>query len=170
MIIEEFKSQTELNECLLWWQARLQLTDWIITARKVSKHELDNPDDQGECLMIHSRKVAEILILNREDLPQDSVVNTALRYCEEEVLVHELLHLIYNWMQPPTTYEAIYLDEMEHQLLDTMARSLIMVKYNLDLSYFKKPIESIPTEDKMQMKKRALDVLRGMTDEGLDGQ
>ena len=141
--IEVFQSQTELNECLRWWQDKLCMNDWIISAAIVPVSEMDDKDDQGENHMIHTRKVAEIRILKKEDMPEDSTARKFLRHCDEQILVHELLHCLYDWMDPGinATYEGVYIDEIEHQKLDQLAKSMIMVKYNLPLSYFAKPID-----------------------------
>lgn len=139
--IEVFQSQAQLDECLKWWQDRLCMNDWILTASICGREDMDSVDDQGENLMIHARKVAEIRILKKTDMPNDSVAKRFLRHCDEQILVHELLHCLYDWMDPGNnpSYEGTYLDEIEHQKLDTMAKSLIMVKYDLPLSYFIKP-------------------------------
>ncbi len=141
--IEVFQSQEQLKECLKWWQDKLCMNDWILSASVKSVDEMDCKDDQGENLMIHSRKVAEIRILKKTDMPDDSVAKRFLRHCDEQILVHELLHCLYDWMDPGNnpSYEAVYTDEIEHQKLDQMAKTLIMVKYDLPLSYFAKPKE-----------------------------
>ena len=140
--IEVFQSQEQLDECLKWWQDKLCMNDWILAAHTVSKKEMDDDSSQGENHMIHERKVAEIRILKKEDMPEDSTAKQFLRHCDEEILVHEILHCLYDWMDSgQNSYEGVYMDEVEHQKLDQMAKSLIMVKYNLPLSYFAKPKE-----------------------------
>ncbi len=137
--IEVFETQESLDICLKWWQEKLLLNDWIIKARMVLKSEMINEDAQGENSFIHERKAAVIRILKKEEMESDTVSNRTLRHCDEQILVHELLHCLYDWMSPSSgTYEAVYHEEMEHQRLDSLAKTLIMVKYNLPLSYFEK--------------------------------
>ena len=57
-------------------------------------------------------------------------------FINENVLVHELLHCKYNWLANESFYEGKYVDVMEHGLLEQMAKSLIMAKYDLILDYF----------------------------------
>lgn len=59
-----------------------------------------------------------------------------IKYCAEQILVHELLHCKYNWICNENSYEGKYVDVMEHGLLEQMAKSLIMVKYGVGLEYF----------------------------------
>ena len=135
--IEVFKSKQQLNECLKWWQEKLLMTDWLIKADLVTADQMDDSNDQGENYMIHPRKIAYIKILKKSEMPQDSIVTLFIRHCDEQILVHELLHCLYNWMVPADgKYESIYWDEIEHQRLDDMAKSLIMAKYDLPLSWF----------------------------------
>lgn len=60
-----------------------------------------------------------------------------MKYCAEIILVHELLHCKMNWISNNDTYEGKYFDTVEHALLEQMAKSLIMAKYNVGLEYFK---------------------------------
>ena len=61
-----------------------------------------------------------------------------VKYFAEKTLVHELLHLKYNWFVPQKeSVESVYYDTLEHSLLEQMAKSLIMAKYNIPLSWFK---------------------------------
>lgn len=137
--IEVFESQEQLNECLKYWQEKLLLMDWIFKARLVGVSEMDDPDDQGENTMIHGRKVALIKILKKDEIPKDSFVPRIIRQCDEQILIHEMLHVLYNWIDPveDAAYESVYMDAIEHQKLDDMAKTLIMVKYDLTLDYFK---------------------------------
>lgn len=56
--------------------------------------------------------------------------------------MHELLHLKYNLVDASNpSYEEVSLMQTEHMLLEQMAKSLIMAKYNLSYSYFKNFME-----------------------------
>ena len=130
----EFKDQEELDVCLEWWKQKLFLMDWVISASIIPMKDFEMEDSVGENLMVFDNKEAVIHIVPKDDFPNDAVT----KFCQEKVLVHELLHCLYNFMQPPAnSYEGKYLDTMEHQRLDMMAKSLIMVKYGLDFSWFK---------------------------------
>lgn len=130
--IEEFKTQEELNQYLKWWQDKLFLNDWIIKARIGRPEDFINEDACGENSMIFQNKQAMILILDKQYFPKDNIS----KYCAEQILCHELLHCRYNWMENRETYEGVYIDEMEHQLLEQMAKSLIMAKYDIGFDYF----------------------------------
>lgn len=52
--------------------------------------------------------------------------------------MHELLHCKYNILEVENDkYESVYLDVQQHVLLEQMAKSLIMTKYNLDFNWFR---------------------------------
>lgn len=131
MPIEEFETEEQLQECLEWWQEKLFLTDWIIKAKIVSPDEFTEPDLAGENLFEIANKASTIMIISKKYY-NDKVI----KYCAEHILVHELLHCKYNWLMDNGSYEGKYLDVMEHTLLEQMAKSLIMAKYNLTLDYF----------------------------------
>jgi len=127
------QDQAELDKLLDWWQKKLFLMDWIIKASIVSKEDFDLEDSLGECIMCVEQKAATIHLLDSAEFPKDTIV----RLCHEKTLVHELLHCIYNILQGPETYEARFLDVMEHSQLESMSRSLIMTKYDLTPDWFK---------------------------------
>lgn len=133
--IEEFKTQEELIECLKWWQRRLYLDSWLIEAELVDMvidvDGDDIPDAVGHNSFVYESEMSKIQILKKENY------DCYWRYCAEKILVHEILHCKYNWMQNQDwTYESAYVDAVEHKLLEQMAKSLIMAKYDLDLNYF----------------------------------
>lgn len=130
-IIEVFKSKEELNECLKWWKEKLFLTDWIIKARIAEPCDFIKEECCGENEFDMVNKCCVILILD-----QKYYGNRIMKYCAEKVLVHELLHCKYNWLTNDGSYEGKYVDVMEHGLLEQMAKSLVMAKYNLNLDYF----------------------------------
>ena len=122
-IKEVFNSKEELNDCLKWWQEKLFLTDWIIKARISEPCDFINENVCGENEFDVVNKCCVIRILDK-------------KYYAEKVLVHELLHCKYNWLANESFYEGKYVDVMEHGLLEQMAKSLIMAKYDLILDYF----------------------------------
>lgn len=124
----EFENQTELDTVLHWWQEKLFLQDWFISAKIVSHNEFDLADSCGENILTFEQKTSVIHLLDVKDYPKDSPI----RYCQEKVLVHELLHCKYNFIQPISdSYAERYLDVIEHQKLEEMAKTLMMVKYNI---------------------------------------
>lgn len=130
-IKEVFNSKEELKTCLKWWQEKLFLADWIIKASICEPCDFDNEGNMGENSFDMVNKCCVIRILDKKYYG-----NRIMKYCAEKVLVHELLHLKYNWIANESTYEGKYVDVMEHGLLEQMAKSLIMAKYNLNLDYF----------------------------------
>ena len=139
----EFKDQEELDLYLKWWQEKLFLTDWIITARVIPMNKFETEYSVGENLMVFDNKEAVIHIIPNADFPEDAVT----RFCQEKTLVHELLHCLYNYMHPAKgSYESKFLDVQEHQRLESLAKTLLMVKYGLDLSWFKRTDDSDKTD------------------------
>lgn len=129
--IEEFENQEQLNKSLEWWKNKLFLTDWIVKAYICEPHEFINEGMCGENEFDMVNKCCVIRILDRE-----SYGNRIMKYCAEKVLAHELLHCKYNWIANENSYEGKYVEVMEHGLLEQMAKSLIMAKYDIGLDYF----------------------------------
>lgn len=130
-IKEVFNSEEELNECLKWWQEKLFLTDWVIKVRISEPCDFIIEDSTGENEFDMINKCCVIRILD-----QKYYGDRIMKYCAEKVLVHELLHCKYNWLAYEGSYEGKYVDVMEHVLLEQMAKSLIMAKYDLSFDYF----------------------------------
>lgn len=130
-IKEVFNSKEELNTCLKWWQEKLFLTDWIIKARICEPCDFHNEYCMGENSFDMVNKCCAIRILDKKYYS-----DRIMKYCAEKVLVHELLHCRYNWIANESSYEGKYVDVTEHGLLEQMAKSLIMAKYDLNLDYF----------------------------------
>ena len=130
----EFASHEQLNKCLAEWQERLFLSDWIIKASLCEPHEMSDGDRYGECAAGYTKKDASILIMDRRFFPDNAIE----RYCAEQVLVHELLHCKYvGYEKQCPTIEECFFDVSQHALLEQMAKSLIMAKYNLPYSWFR---------------------------------
>lgn len=131
MPIEEFTNQIMLDACLSSWQKKLFLNDWIIKASVVKPDEFLEENVCGENEFSIVNKSCYIRLMSKEDYG-----NRIEKYCAEKILVHELLHCKYNWLAPPNTMEGKYFDEMEHALIEQMAKSLIMTKYDIGYDYF----------------------------------
>lgn len=128
---EVFSSKEEINDCLKWWQEKLFLTDWIIKVSVCEPCDFNDDGNLGENSFDMVNKCCVIRILDKKYYG-----NRIMRYCAEKVLVHELLHCKYKWLSNDTSYKGKYVDVVEHGLLEQMAKSLIMAKYDLGLDYF----------------------------------
>ena len=128
----EFRNDKELNEMIKWWKRKLFLNHWFLAGTLVDADEMD--DKCGHIDFCTQNMTGYIKISkNDEKIYADNMI----KYCAEEILVHEILHVKYNLLQPDRSlYESVYTDICQHQLLEQMARSLICVKYGLDPSWF----------------------------------
>lgn len=111
-----------LNE----WQERLGLQDWVIVLRYNCKFsDLDTEDSIGETLWANTIKNATIRIVSKEEYGNDRT----LPYDFEKTLVHELLHIKFGLIDIVNSgYESKVVDELRHQLIDDLARALVMAK------------------------------------------
>lgn len=111
-----------LNE----WQERLGLQDWAIVLRYNCKFsDLDTEDSIGETLWSNTIKNATIRIVSKEEYGNDRT----LPYDFEKTLVHELLHIKFGLIDIMNSgYESKVVDELRHQLIDDLARALVMAK------------------------------------------
>lgn len=107
------------------WRTRLGLEDWIITLRyncKFSDMELENVD--GETEWSTSTKDAVIRILDPKEYGK-----RIEDFDFEKVLVHELLHLKFAILDcEKGSYESKVMEVVRHQLIDDLARALVMAK------------------------------------------
>ena len=125
-----FESQQQAEECLAYWQEKLFLNNWIIKVKLVEPEEIEGC--QGSNSFVHSLMSSLISISKYHE------EGLVAKECHEQTLVHELLHLKYNLMDSDSkSYESTFLSMEEHRLLEQLAKSLIMVKYNLSFNWFK---------------------------------
>lgn len=135
--IDIYENQEQLEKSLREWQHRLYLDGWNIIAHITD--EIVDPDGKevadaaGFNTFVFESSESSIQILSKESYEENGNV---FKQCMEKILVHELLHCKYAWMENETTYESTYLCAREHQLLEEMAKSLIMAKYGVDYNYF----------------------------------
>lgn len=108
------------------WQERLGLQDWAIVLRYNCKQEdLSNENWQGENQWETGIKCATIKIISPETHGNDRM----LKFDFEKTLVHELLHIKFGLLDiTDRSYESNVLDEVRHQLIDDLARALVMAK------------------------------------------
>ena len=128
--IIQYKNDKQLQKSLKEWQKRLFLDSWIIHVRLCDKNQISN-EEEGHIDFYVENKTASILIL------QEDKESRIEKFCQELTLVHELLHLKMGWLKSPETMEGKYYEVLQHQLIEEMAKSLIMAKYNLKLNWFK---------------------------------
>lgn len=131
--IMEFTSIEQAYECLHYWQEKLFLQDWTIKLLLVSPEEMNMQEVCGENIYVIESKCCVIKILKPEYYG-----DRITKYCAEQILIHELLHCKYNWCERNyDSIEVVYYDTLEHSLIEQMAKSLFMVKYNLSFDWFK---------------------------------
>lgn len=125
-----------LQDSLEWWEKVLHLQNWCIKA--VLTDEKLEVDGRA----VHGRNTTEYL--KCESFIEISTVEYAGEYtkhCEELTLVHELLHcampLFCNDDDSATMRDA-WVELLEHQRIDMLAKSLIMAKYGVGIEWFVK--------------------------------
>ena len=117
------------------WQHILFLDHWYLEPRLVN----DLRDDEGEeCwgLNVHEQvsRVATISVRKFRPGEDDQAPK---KYCAEQILVHELLHCYYGWLQRDGgAYDSVLCSVKEHQQLEMMAEAFILAKYNLKRDFF----------------------------------
>jgi hypothetical protein len=131
----KFESNEQFWDCLRYWQSRLFLDHWIIKATLVPS-EMKSDDGkilEGRNFLTPQSGCAYIEVC--QDDKEDGAVE---KHCEELTLVHELLHCKYAYFEDTEpTLESAWYETMEHKKLHEMARTLLMVKYDVGLDWFK---------------------------------
>lgn len=124
--IMEFTSQEEAEKCLREWQDRLFLNDWIIKLNiNVPRVNMGEKAGINNFSFVNKSACISIAALD------DDVKSRIAKACHEQTLIHELLHCKYNILENDGSYEGKFLDGTQHQLLEQMAKSLLMAKYGL---------------------------------------
>ena len=116
---------TEQERILNEWQERLGLQDWAITLQyNCTPEELKLSDVDGEADWVTSTKSATIRILGKKYYGDRNEP-----YDFESTLVHELLHLKFSMLDlDGNSYETTLLENLIHQMIDDIARALVMAK------------------------------------------
>ena len=131
--IIEFKDLNQVKKYLKWWQHKLFLDDWIIKIQLVPFNEMKIENSVGYTDWVDAKQCARIDLAQYDSIDHDTIE----RISQEKTLVHELLHLkLGNMHNEYNTYESVYLEASQHKLVEQMAKSFIMVKYNLDFKWF----------------------------------
>ena len=132
--IMRFENEEQLKEYGKAWQDVLYLNDWIIEYRLVDK--LESERDNFE---VHGKNTKTLT--HKEALIQISRYRTddgfSIKVCDEQSLIHELLHCNFEVTMGEPAIEDLFYEEMQHQKLEFMARSLLRAKYNLSKEWFK---------------------------------
>lgn len=132
--IMEFTSDEHLQSCIEEWKKVLFLQGWVIKGKL--EDELTDSDG-NELAGLNQFQVSNQCSLIRIVKANPDNTSRIVKYCAEATLVHELLHCKYNWAQKCSdSIEYAYFDTLEHGLLEQMAKSLIMTKYNLPFEWF----------------------------------
>ena len=130
----EFENQTQAYEALKFWKHLLFIDHWIVKISFVEKGgcNFKNTENNGLNEFVISHCASHIKLEN----PTEDSKGRIVKCCQEQILIHELLHLKYNWVMNTDTYEGKFLEESEHQLLEQMSRSLLIARYNLTPDWF----------------------------------
>lgn len=129
-----FKNLAEMEKYMKYWQHILCLDHWYLEAKLVDELVSDGEECWG--LNVHEQvnRVATISVRKFKEGRDDI---SPKKYCAEAILVHELLHCIYNWLQKDyKDHAAAFYDIVDHQQLELMAEALILAKYNLKRDFF----------------------------------
>lgn len=132
--ILEFENIAAAYKCLAEWQKRLFLDDWIIKL-ELEEHPIECDGEQ--CSAMHSTKYSiktSVISIFRKAHAENRIT----KHAAEHILVHELLHLKYPMYNFATeTPQDIEYREMTHALIEQMAKSLMMAKYNITYEWFR---------------------------------
>ena len=127
--IMEFKTEQELNDSLQEWKERLFLQAWNIKASLVHGEDISGLAGESNTQWVNS--CGTIRIRYADEMPPNMIEKEP----HEKVLVHELLHFKYMGFDN-NSLEGVFWDEKQHQLLEQMAKSLIMAKYGISKEWF----------------------------------
>ena len=131
--IMRFESQQQLEESLAEWQSRLLLSDWIIKVKLVKPEDLERDGKQLGGFNSH----VDTLMSSEISIADGDFPDSVTKVCAEESLVHELLHLKLPMFIVDGSIESCLYNDGVHATIEQLAKSLLMAKYNLSLSWFK---------------------------------
>ena len=139
--IIRFKSNEQFQKCCKEWQHRLFLDSWFIKfvlTDKIIEYE-DGTVLDGENAFNYNNKEARITIFNGTyDFDDKEYVNVT-KQIAELVVIHELLHIKEEYLLDKDIINKDVEGHQKynaHQSLESMAKTLLMTKYNLDYTYF----------------------------------
>ena len=127
-----FEDEKESNEILEEWKSRLFLSDWNI--KLIEEDKLgEERAGQAEVQWVSSSGI--IRMLTQKAI--EDVGPVIEKQPQELILIHELLHFKYMSVENVGSIEGVYYEESQHRLLEQMAKSLYMTKYDLNYEWFK---------------------------------
>ena len=130
----EFENIEQAYECLKEWQTRLFLNDWIIKLNIIQLSEMSVIELAGEN---DYQEINRCAVISIGSLTENSK-NRIGKANQELTLVHELLHCKFVLTDgAKDTVDARFMVNYEHVLVEQIAKSLIMAKYNLPFEWFK---------------------------------
>lgn len=116
-------TQEQLEALCREWQGILRLQDWDVKPEIVRRHEMSVPERDGECVYVLQQKKAHIQVVTADDtLPSPWPLD------QEQILVHELLHLHFAPFMPASDEGLRY--ETAEQAIDQIAEALVRLKRN----------------------------------------
>ena len=127
--IDKFKDLEQLKECAKYYIELLGLQDWVIQFR------IENDIDK-DCAGLN-----ESTFENKSSLitlVKDIEKNNYFLQPQELVLIHELLHCKYPIKFRNSYYESEIMADIQHQLLDDMARAIFKARYKVTKDYVSK--------------------------------
>jgi len=133
--IKIYENDMQLQSSLKEWQARLFLDGWCITVELVDDIDIGVT---GRNWFVKNEKYAYIQMLKSHCECRYGGVFIS-RNPQEKTLIHELLHCKIGYVQREKNFENDISETYEHQLIDELAKSLIMAKYDLPFDWFKEP-------------------------------
>jgi len=133
-----FDSSEELQEYVDYWVEKLFLTDWIIKAELVPTSRIEG--SYGKNINNWMLKTSHIQISVYDNDMREILIKSknVRKFCQEQTLIHELLHSKYCIsMGKIDKYELLLMELTEHAKLEQLAKSLLMTKYDLTFDWFK---------------------------------
>lgn len=112
------------------------LNDWTIKIDLLDEIEMPEQNCFGFNHYYSTNKACNISIKKMHNTDKDLLEKP----CHELVIIHELLHckpLLTHWAKNEHSASACYLEQAEHTMLEQMAKSLLMAKYNINFEWFK---------------------------------
>lgn len=113
-------NDADLQAALAYWQDRLRLRDWHITAKHV--HAMDLEGSLGETSHYFASRSARIRIVPQDQWTDDRTARFDGED-EESAIVHELLHCVFSGFRPDDWNSEQ--GELQHQAINAIAAALI---------------------------------------------
>lgn len=135
--IEVFKSDEEFQKIAKDYQHKLFLDNWSIEFNLTEDTMYENDMELwGYCAYNFDNSYATIYVYNKKTVRDGDCQS---RNCAELTLLHELLHIKLEYISDADTVGELSPLEisLRHQAVETMAKSILMFKYDVPYEYFK---------------------------------